>query len=97
MTGSTRKGQAFSSSTRNCSSNCVASGAKRSASHGNASESPTKCYFSIVVNYHAHLDRNPRVCAGQAVFKGMRVTLRTVLASIADGDSVETILQAYRL
>jgi uncharacterized protein (DUF433 family) len=48
-----------------------------------------------VVNYEEYFARDPRVCGGQAVFKGTRVTLRTVLASIADGDSVETILQAY--
>ncbi len=48
-----------------------------------------------MVNYQEYFDRDPRVCAGQAVFKGTRVTLRAVLASMADGDSVETILQAY--
>jgi uncharacterized protein (DUF433 family) len=48
-----------------------------------------------VVNYEEYFARDPRVCGGQAVFKGTRVTLRTVLASIADGDSVEMILQAY--
>jgi uncharacterized protein (DUF433 family) len=29
------------------------------------------------------------------VFKGTRVTLRTVLASLADGDSIEVILHAF--
>jgi uncharacterized protein (DUF433 family) len=48
-----------------------------------------------VVNYEEYFARDPRVCGGQAVFKGTRVTLRTVLASMADGDSVETILQAF--
>lgn len=48
-----------------------------------------------MVNYDEHFARDPRVCGGQAVFKGTRVTLRTVLASMADGDSVETILQAF--
>jgi uncharacterized protein (DUF433 family) len=48
-----------------------------------------------VVNYDQYFVRDPRVCGGQAVFKGTRVTLRTVLASMADGDSVETILQAF--
>ena len=36
--------------------------------------------------------RDPQVCGGEPVFKGTRVTLRTVLASLAQGDSVEDIL-----
>ena len=36
--------------------------------------------------------RNPRICGGEPVFKGTRVTLRTVLASLAAGDSPEDIL-----
>jgi uncharacterized protein (DUF433 family) len=47
------------------------------------------------MNYEAYFARDPRVCGGQAVFKGTRVTLRTVLASLADGDSVEAILSGY--
>jgi uncharacterized protein (DUF433 family) len=39
--------------------------------------------------------RDPKVCGGQAIFKGTRVTLRTVLASLAEGDSPETILAAF--
>ena len=29
--------------------------------------------------------RDPKICGGQPVFKGTRVTLRTVLASLAEG------------
>ena len=39
--------------------------------------------------------RDPRVCGGQAVIKGTRVILRTLLASLADGDSVEEILKDF--
>jgi uncharacterized protein (DUF433 family) len=35
------------------------------------------------------------ICRGEPVFKGTRVTLRTVLASLADGDSVEEILADF--
>ncbi|MEY2907385.1 MAG: hypothetical protein RLZZ408_1856 [Verrucomicrobiota bacterium] len=35
------------------------------------------------------------ICGGQPVIRGTRVTLRTVLASLADGDSIEEILQAF--
>lgn len=39
--------------------------------------------------------RDKAVCAGEPVFRGTRVTLRTVLASLADGDSVEQILKSF--
>ena len=39
--------------------------------------------------------RNPQICGGQPVFKGTRVTLRTVLASLSDGDSDEVILREF--
>ena len=38
---------------------------------------------------------DPAICGGQPVFRGTRVTLRTVLASLADGDSTETILASF--
>ncbi|MGO8787499.1 MAG: DUF433 domain-containing protein [Terriglobia bacterium] len=38
---------------------------------------------------------DPQICGGQAVIKGTRVTLRTLLASLADGDSVEEILENF--
>ena len=39
--------------------------------------------------------RDKRVCGGEPVFKGTRVTLRTVLASLAEGDSPEEILTDF--
>jgi uncharacterized protein (DUF433 family) len=38
--------------------------------------------------------RDGKICGGEPVFRGTRVTLRTVLASLAAGDSVEEILAA---
>jgi uncharacterized protein (DUF433 family) len=35
------------------------------------------------------------ICGGEPVFKGTRVTLRTVLASLAAGDSAEDILSDF--
>ena len=35
------------------------------------------------------------ICNGEPVFKGTRVTLRTVLASLADGDTAEKILADF--
>jgi uncharacterized protein (DUF433 family) len=46
-------------------------------------------------HYSHRIVRNPQICGGQPVFKGTRVTLRTVLASLADGDSVEVILREF--
>ena len=44
---------------------------------------------------HDLITRDPKICGGEAVFRGTRVTLRTVLASLADGDSVEQILGSF--
>jgi uncharacterized protein (DUF433 family) len=47
------------------------------------------------MNYQAHIARDPAICGGEPVIKGTRVTLRTVLASLADGDDIQTILKAF--
>jgi uncharacterized protein (DUF433 family) len=44
------------------------------------------------MNYEARIVRDPQTCGGEPVFRGTRVTLRTVLASLAAGDTAETIL-----
>jgi uncharacterized protein (DUF433 family) len=36
--------------------------------------------------------RDPKICGGEPVFKGTRVTLRTILASLAAGDSADEII-----
>ena len=46
-------------------------------------------------NYEERIIRDRGICGGEPVFKGTRVTLRTVLASLADGDSVEDILADF--
>ena len=46
-------------------------------------------------DYGEHITRDKRVCGGEPVFKGTRVTLRTVLASLAAGDTVENILEQF--
>ena len=37
------------------------------------------------MNYEERIERRPNVAGGEAVIKGTRVTLRTVLASLAEG------------
>jgi len=44
---------------------------------------------------HDRIVRDKGICGGEPVFKGTRVTLRTVLASLADGNSVEEILADF--
>ena len=39
--------------------------------------------------------RDPGICGGEPVFRGTRVTLRTVLASLAAGDTTEAILSDF--
>jgi uncharacterized protein (DUF433 family) len=47
------------------------------------------------MNYRARIVRDPRICGGEPVIRGTRVTLRTVLASLAEGDSIESILEDF--
>jgi uncharacterized protein (DUF433 family) len=46
-------------------------------------------------NYEARIFRDPQICGGEPVFKGTLVTLRTVLGSLADGDTVADILADF--
>jgi uncharacterized protein (DUF433 family) len=44
---------------------------------------------------HRHIIRDRGICGGEPIFKGTRVTLRTVLASLAGGDSADEILTDF--
>jgi uncharacterized protein (DUF433 family) len=46
-------------------------------------------------NHEGRIVRDKGICGGEPVFKGTRVTLRTVLASLADGDSIDEILADF--
>jgi uncharacterized protein (DUF433 family) len=46
-------------------------------------------------SYAQRIVRDTAVCGGDPVFKGTRVTLRTVLASLASGDSAAEILADF--
>jgi uncharacterized protein (DUF433 family) len=41
------------------------------------------------------ITRDPATCGGEAVLRGTRVTLRSVLASLADGDSADQIVGSF--
>jgi uncharacterized protein (DUF433 family) len=47
------------------------------------------------MDLHRLIVRDPSICGGEAVLRGTRVTLRTILASLADGDSVEQIIKSF--
>jgi uncharacterized protein (DUF433 family) len=47
------------------------------------------------MNHEDRIIRDPQVCGGEPVFRGTRVTLRTVLASLASGDTAEAILADF--
>ncbi|MEA3277703.1 MAG: DUF433 domain-containing protein [Pseudomonadota bacterium] len=44
------------------------------------------------MNYLSHFDTRRDVCGGETVIRGTRVTLRTLLASLAEGASVAEIV-----
>jgi uncharacterized protein (DUF433 family) len=46
-------------------------------------------------NYQLFFERRKDVCGGELVVKGTRVTVRTLLASLAEGASVEEILADF--
>jgi uncharacterized protein (DUF433 family) len=45
--------------------------------------------------YGVRIIRDPQTCGGEPVFRGTRVTLRTVLASLAAGDTAKEILADF--
>ncbi len=47
------------------------------------------------MNYNDYIVTDPQTCGGQPVIKGTRVPLRTILASLAEGDSIQTIVADF--
>jgi uncharacterized protein (DUF433 family) len=47
------------------------------------------------MNYNQHILRDPQICGGEPVIKGTRVTIRTILASFAEGATIEEILNDF--
>ena len=47
------------------------------------------------MDFHRQIRRDPAICGGEPVFVGTRVTLRTVLASLAEGASAEELIEAF--
>ena len=47
------------------------------------------------MKYKDRIVRDPLICGGEPVIAGTRVTLRTILASLSDGDTTSTILTEF--
>ena len=47
------------------------------------------------MNFADYFQRDPGICGGETVLRGTRVTVRTVLSSLAEGSSFQEILQDY--
>ena len=47
------------------------------------------------MNYEEYIVRNPKICGGEPIIKGTRVTVRTILASLAEGASIQAILDDF--
>jgi uncharacterized protein (DUF433 family) len=47
------------------------------------------------MNFADYFQRHLGICGGETVLRGTRVTLSTVLASLAEGSSFEEILRDY--
>ena len=46
-------------------------------------------------DYHRFILRDPAICGGEPVVKGTRVTIRTILASLAEGATVDEIVADF--
>lgn len=47
------------------------------------------------MDYQQHFARDPGICGGETVIRGTRVTVRTVLASLAEGASIDEIVADF--
>ena len=47
------------------------------------------------MNYQQKIIRDKRICGGEPVIKGTRIPIRSILASLAEGDSSEEILSDF--
>ncbi|MGH7184111.1 MAG: DUF433 domain-containing protein [Nitrospiraceae bacterium] len=47
------------------------------------------------MNYKEYIVRDAAICDGEPVVKGTRVTVRTILASLAEGASIQDILDDF--
>jgi uncharacterized protein (DUF433 family) len=51
----------------------------------------------MALNYWDYIEIREGICGGQPVIKGTRIPIRTVLACLAAGDTIEQILEEFPL
>ncbi|WP_295587661.1 DUF433 domain-containing protein [uncultured Lamprocystis sp.] len=49
----------------------------------------------MTMNFKPYITRDPRICGGDPVITGTRITVRTVLASLAEGMDSEDLLADF--
>ena len=47
------------------------------------------------LNYMERIVRDPSICGGEPVIKGTRVTLKTILSSLAEGATTKEIIADF--
>ena len=47
------------------------------------------------LDYRQYIVQDPKICGGQPVLRATRVTVRTVLASLAEGATIREILDDF--
>lgn len=55
----------------------------------------TGYFLAMPFDYQKFIERRREICGGESVIKGTRVTVRTILASLAEGASVEEIVADF--
>jgi uncharacterized protein (DUF433 family) len=49
----------------------------------------------MTLDFKPYITRNPAICGGEPVVTGTRVTVRTVLASLAEGQGTDEIIADF--
>lgn len=49
----------------------------------------------MTMNFKPYISRDPAICGGDPIVTGTRVTVRTILASLAEGMSDEEVLADF--
>ncbi|MCL0075295.1 DUF433 domain-containing protein [Dehalococcoidia bacterium] len=47
------------------------------------------------MDYQQYIVRDPGICGGEPVIQGTRVSIRTILASLAEGASIAEIIEDF--
>ena len=47
------------------------------------------------MDYSKYFVRDPQICGGEYIIRGTRITVRTVLASLAEGATLEEIVEDF--